>query len=73
MLAVLRGTPMCAQERTFALVLRFYLCVFVIFIYFFPPLRFINFPFKVVRRRRDNGLGPGWTDDECVHFVTTKA
>lgn len=44
-----------------------YLCVFVIF--------FSLYKFSIQGRpeKRDNGLGPGWTDDECVHFMTTKA
>ena len=66
---------MCTRTHVCARLAIVFVCVFVIFIYlfFFSPLCFINFPFKVVRRRRDNGLSPGWTDDECVHFVTTKA
>lgn len=43
-------------------------CVFVIII-----LWLYKFSTQGRRRMRDNGVGPGWTDDECVHFMTTKA
>lgn len=38
-------------------------------------LFFLLYKFSIQGRleKRDNGLGPGWTDDECVHFMTTKA
>lgn len=65
MFAVLGDVDVCTTMHVCAS-LCLYLCVFVIF-----PL--YKFSIQGRPEKRDNGLGPGWTDDECVHFMTTKA
>lgn len=45
------------------------LFVFVCFLFFI----FYKISFQGRLAKRDNALGPEWTDDKCVHFMTTKA
>lgn len=65
MFVVLGDVDVCARMHVCTR-LRLYLCVFVIFSLYKCSIQ--GRP-----KKRDNGLGPGWTDDECVHFMTTKA
>lgn len=48
-----------------------HLCAFVFFCWFF--LRFVNLSAQGRPKKGDNGAGPWWMDDECVHLMTTKA
>lgn len=43
-----------------------HLCAFV----FFALYKFFR---SRSSEEEDNGAGPRWTDDECVHLMTTKA
>ncbi len=65
MFAVLEDVDVCASMDV-CVRLCLYLCVSVIFSLY-------KFSIQGHPEKRHNGLGPGWTDDECVHFMTTKA
>lgn len=67
MFAVLGDVDVCTSMRVCAASVFVFVCV----CYFFFSL--YKFSIQGRPEKRDNGLGPGWTDDECVHFMTTKA